>query len=432
MDQTPQYAQGLAALQAGRIDEARRLFIENEKAQGTTAETRAMVERAELALARGDLEQAATLLDQAVRRNPTLTEAYLGLARAAIFTQQLEEARTHARAAMTVGPEAGEGYTLMGLVHELEGDAEGARPLLAQGAERAPNSFLSQFNQGRALAGAGGFQDALPFLVRAVALNGRSLEAHLMLGEVHVQLGQRNEALKVLRRATELGPKSAATWGALADLLFGQKAYAEAKSVLAQGLAQAGPHPGLLEKSAACAVALDDVPGAVTFIEQQLQQQPTYEQGWQALATFTLLTRQLDRSEAAARELLRLNPKRWEGWLHLGDLYDAQSDEARAHEAYREAVKLAPEHWKVLMNFGAALVQSKAEANWREGRELLERAVRHAPPGELRPAYNLALAQVRLGAEDAALALAQQVQREAAGTPIAAEAKKLETNLRAK
>ena len=55
------------------------------------------------------------------------------------------------------------------------------------------------------------------------------------------------------------------------------------------------------------------------------------------------------------------------------------------------------------------------------------------PAGECRAHYNLALAHVRLGEKNDALALCREIQSKGAPTdPIVAEAKKLESNVNEK
>jgi Flp pilus assembly protein TadD len=200
--------------------------------------------------------------------------------------------------------------------------------------------------------------------------------------------------------------------------------------VLDNGLKAVGDHPALLEKALACAMMLNDPEGGCGYVERELKVVPKHEQGWLNLAHLSLMTENLDRSEKAARELLKINPRNWEAWLHLGNLFDAIPDEAKAEAAYRKALELAPDNWKVLMNFAAALVQTKNAAKHAEAKKVLLKAKGLVPQGEWRVHYNLALAHVRLGETKEALALAKEIQKSARpDDAIALEAKKLESNL---
>lgn len=429
MAQTELFQRGLTELKAGRFAEARKLFAENEEKTGTAAQSKELLKQAEANLAAGKLDVGAQQLNTLLERNPTVPEVYVGLARVAIFTNQLADARTHATAAVKVGPQQPLGWTLLGLVHESEGDVKGALPNLEKGAQLGQNVFLCQFNYGRVLSSEGQAQAAVPYLLKATELEPKNPDAHIALGLTLRQLKQYEKALKSLERAKDVAPKNPDGWATLADVLFEVKEFKAARDILDLGLKAVGDHPALLEKATACAMMLNDPSGAVAYIERELKVVPNHEQGWLNLAHLSLLTENLDRSEWAARELLKRNPKNWEAWLHLGNLFDAIPDEAKAEDAYRKALALAPDNWKVLMNLATGLIQTKVAAKHQEAKQLLLKAKGVVPAGEWRVHYNLALAHVRLGETKDALALAKEIQAKAPADPIAAEAKKLESNL---
>src|SRR5512146_3126038 len=107
MAQSELYRRGYDELKAGRYDEAKRLFAEDEAKAGTAASTRALLRDAEKRLAAGDLNGAAPLYDQLLDRNPSLPEVYFGLARISIATGKLDAAKVHATAATKLAPDAG-------------------------------------------------------------------------------------------------------------------------------------------------------------------------------------------------------------------------------------------------------------------------------------------------------------------------------------
>ena len=429
MAHTPLYEQGLSELRSGRYAEARALFDKSEAEAGTTEDTRKQIAESEVLIAEGKIDVAAQKLASLLDRNPALVEPYLGLARISLFTGQIEDARTHASAAVRVGPQVGLGWTLLGLVDEVESRTESAFSNFARGAELGQDNYLCQYNYGRALTAADKPKSAIPFLLRATELAPDNEEAFIALAVTHHKNGQHDAAIEALEQAADVAPKNPDVWATMADLLFGQKRYNDARTALEEGLETIGDHPALLEKATACALAMDDAPGAVAYIERELKVVPNHEQGWLNLARLSLMVGNPSRSEEAARALIERNPQRWEAWLHLGDLYDAQREEPKAHDAYRKALELAPNEWKVLMNFGAALVQTTDASKHAEGKQLLEKA-REIAPSEWRVVYNLALAYVRIGQDERALELAQKIQSQAAADdPMVAEARKLESNL---
>ena len=430
MAQPPLFQRGLEQLKAGNYPEAQRLFEQAEQQAGTAAETGALAAEADGRLAAGELDAAARLYEQVLSRNPCHLSAYLGLTRVGLFYGQPGEARTHATAATKLVPGLPQAWTLLGLVHEAEGDKDRALALLRQGAQLGPDSFLCQYNLGRFLAAEERGEEALAPLERATRLQPADPDAHEALGFAYRQCGRHEEALASLERAKDADPENVDRYATLADALFELQEFPAARALLDRGLSTCGDHPALLEKGVACALMEDDPAGAAHYVERELAVAPGHEQGYLNLAGLYLLTGELQRSEAVARTLLQRNPRRWEAWLHLADLYEGMSDDARAEPAYREALSLAPGEWKVLANFGAFLVQSAPAAKHAEALPLLERAVEAAPAGEYRPLYNLALCRARLGAHREAAELADGLlDLVPDGHPLRADVERLRDNL---
>lgn len=431
MTQTDLFKRGLEQLKAGNYDEARKLFRENEDKAGTSAATQGLVQNADAKLAAGDIPAASKLYEQALDRNPSLPEVYLGLTRIALFTGQVDEAKVHATAATKLAPRLGMAWTLMGLVHESREDVNGALEHLRKGAELSPNVFLCQFNYGRVLASAGRFPEAIVALSTATGLDAKNPDGFYTLGIAYKEAGQYEKALKAFEKAKDLNPKNVDAWATLADVLFSVKEFKAARDILDRGLKAVGEHPALLEKATACCMIMGSADDAIEYVERELKVVPDYPQAWLNLAALRLLTKEFDKSEAAAKTLLQKDPKNWEAWFHLGNLYEAVPAEKEAEDAYRKAASFSKDNWKVQMNLGALLVQSESKPKNTEAVSILEKTLPLAPKGEWRPTYNLALAFVRVGKQDKALELAKKIQKEAPPEdPMVAEAKKLESNLK--
>ena len=422
---------GFEQLKAGNYEEAKRLFHDHEARQGTAAGTRALLRQADESFAAGDVKDAALRYEQVLERNPALPEVYVGLARVSLLAGQLDAARVHANAAVRLGPTLGIAWTLLGLVHETEGDLETALEQMREAVTLSPTHPLCQYNYGRLLAAAGRPAEGLAALQEACRLEPGNADAFAALGLASKQAGQQSQAVRALERVTQLTPNLPDAWATLGDVLFAAREYRAARSALDRGLAACAEHPALLEKALATAMMLSDVPGAIAYLERELKVVPDHAQGWLNLAGMTLLARDFEKSEWAARELLRRDPGNWEAWFHLGNLFDAVPLEQDAEQAYRQAIALAPEQWKPLANLAGLFIQTSSPEKQAEAILLLEQALPLTPPGEWMVHYNLALAYARLGQNARALDLARHIQRQAApGDAMAAEARKLESNLR--
>jgi tetratricopeptide (TPR) repeat protein len=418
------------ALKAGAYDEAKKLFREDEEAKGSRADSLAKLQAADAKLAAGDLNAAAALYETVLERNPSVAEAYQGLGRIALFTGNLDAAKVHAMAAVRLAPRHGMGWTLVGLVHESLGEHDLVLDALKKGAELSPDVFLCQFNLGRYLASRGRAQEAVAALTQATGLAPTNPDGFLFLGLAYKVGKQYRLALKALEKAKDLAPKSLDAWATLGDVLFELREFKAARDMLDQGLAACGDHPALLEKALAATMMLDDVPGAVAYLERELKVAPQHEQAWLNLANVSILAGDYDKAEKVAKHLLEKNPRQWEAHFVLGNLYAAAPVPQKAEAAYRKARECAPKQWRPLVNLATLFIEGADASRYPEALSLLDEAAALAPKAEWRVPYNRALALTRLGRKDEALALARAIQRDApTNHPLVAEAKKLESNL---
>lgn len=430
MAQTELFKKGIAELQAHNYANARKLFDENEKKQGTVAATQAALKAAQAALMKGDLEVATEKFNAVLEANPSIVECHVGLGRIAMYAGRFDDARTFGTAAIKLAPQHALGWTLLGLVHEAKGDPKSALTHLEKGAQLGDSEYLSQYNMGRFLTSENKAGQGVPYLLRAVAIDPKNSDGLIALGLAQLQLKQVPKAIESLQKATKSAPKNLDAWATLADVQFGQRDFKGALATLDAGLKAVGDQPVLLEKAVATSMMLNDPKLGIGYAERSLKVVPSYKQGWLNLAQLAMLAGDGDKSIAAARQLLTLDPTHWEAWFHLGNVYDALPDEAKAIEAYQKALKSQPNNWRVLMNLAGTLLQSSDKAKWKEAKDLLNKANGVTPAGEFRVKYNLALAHVRLNEDSKALALAKEIQQQAApNDEMVAEAAKLEKNL---
>ncbi len=417
------------ALKSGAYDEARKLFREDEEARGSLLDTRAKLQAADGKLAAGDLNAAAALYEAVLERNPSMAEAYAGLCRISLFTNQLDAAKMHAMAAVRLSPRHGLGWTMVGLVHESLNELELAIEALKKGVELSPDVFLCQLNLGRVLAGQGRAQEAVAALTQATSLAPQNPDAFTFLGMAYRLGKQHRLALRAFEKAKDLAPTSVNAWATLGDVLFELKEFQAARDIFDLGLKACGDHPALLEKALAATLMLDDAAGAVAYLERELKVAPQHEQAWLNLANLSMLTGDFGKAEKVAKQLLEKNPKQWEAHFMLGNLYAAVPLAPKAEQAYRKAIELAPDKWQPMVNLATLFIEGTSAGQHAEAVKWLEQAATIAPT-DWRIVYNQALAFTRLQQTDRALEVVRRIQKRApADHPMVAEARKLESNL---
>jgi tetratricopeptide (TPR) repeat protein len=430
MARSDAYRRGEAALKAGSYDEARRHFRSDEETNGTATDSVAKLHEGEARLTGGDIPGAAALFEAVLDRNPASAEAYAGLARLALATGQVDAAKVHAMATVRLAPAQGLGWTLVGLVHETLGEPAPALEALRKGAALGPTTFLCQLNYGRLLAQQGRSREAVVALQTAASLEPTNPDAPRFLGMAYHSAKQFRLAVRAFEKAKDLAPKRVDAWATLGDVLFELQEFQAARDVLDRGLSTCGDHPALLEKALAATMMLDDVAGAVAYLERELKVAPEHEQAWLNLAQLALLQKDGEKAEQVLQALLQKNPNQWEAHFTLGNFYGAVPLVEKAEAAYRKAIALNPASFKPLLNLATLFIEGSRSKQHAEAVTLLERAKILAPPDEWRVPYNLALALVRLGKKDQARGVVQGLVREVPAThPLRAEVEKLEKNL---
>ena len=318
-------------LHAGELDEAMTSSQESEELAGTAARTLETLQQADRAHAEGQLKLANGLYLWVLARNPCLVEAYLGLARIAFATGQLDLARVYAAAATRLGPRLGLGWTLLAAAKEAQGDAAGALPLFAKGASLSPDVFLCQLNLGRALLSLDRPKEAVDPLAAATALEPESADAFGFLGRAQLQADRPLPALRALERAQQLDQRNISRWVDPAEALSWGGGLPAMAGLTDDRLTRMGERAVLLEKAAAAALPPRDAPLAIDHVKRELAVAPN-------LARLNLTTRDFDLAEQAAQALLDKRAKHGEALLLLRNLYEAVGLKNKAVDASDRAI----------------------------------------------------------------------------------------------
>jgi len=385
--------QAYERLQARDAEGARALFLQAADEEGIHLDL--LVRRANQHLHDDQVPEAAQLYLQILEANPTDKDALLGLARISMFVGKFDEADAYATGALRVAPDEGLVYTLFGLLHESRNQLDQAEQQMAQGADLSPHDFLPVFNYGRLLALLKRYDQAIPVLWRATEIDPQNYAAFYTLGTALTMNGMHKEAVAALNQAMKIAPKNLDVYATLADVLLRNKDPEMALYILNAGMNECGEHPSLLEKAAVVCVGTNKIANAVQYFEKITQQLPTYAQAWLNLANLYILTQALEKSEAAAKQVLSFDPNNWQAHYHLGNLYEVLNLLDRAETSLRKATELAPNDTRPWSNLGLVLLRHDDTFKTKEAIHILEKAVEIAPPNEFRPAYNLALAYVK-------------------------------------
>jgi len=188
----------------------------------------------------GRLTEAASAYRRALKQNPKLVAAYVGLAETLRF-RSISPARPMGQYAggplepEDYGPHFHGGVTLCAEtemreagVAQTERDREllnDAIGLYRKAVELAPDDFEAQFGLGLALCDAKRPNEALPAYRKAVAIDPDDFEARFHLGCVLRRTGQLDEAIASQRKAIDLRPDFAPAHSCLSLALYAKGDY---------------------------------------------------------------------------------------------------------------------------------------------------------------------------------------------------------------
>ncbi len=233
-------------------------------------------------------------------------------------------------------------------------------------------------------------------------------EAHLLLGQSLLLLGQVEDALPPLQQAVRLDDGDPRQLHALAQALeLAQGDPAEIDSLYRRALRIQPALAGVRVEYGDFLDLQGRAQEAFTAYTQAVEEEP-----WLAVAHhgvgFVLLRQgQYRQAEDAFRRTLALEPDHVDALVNLGIVLAATGRARQAQGRYERAVGLAPDHVSALYNLGTFYLQRN---QLEESITLLRRAV-EADPGYLNAHLNLALASLRARRYDEAREAAKAALR---------------------
>ena len=163
----------------------------------------------------GDFPSAAEELGAAIHAKPDYAEAYYTLGSVLKQQGKLDDAARALREAIRLQPDFAGAHTTLAAVLRQLGDTEGAAAESKAGTEigkQKTNQQAALFatNSGKRLLNAGDLDGAISQFRSAVGAAPEYAAAHFQLGLALQRKGEKDEAAKEFRRASELDPRIAA------------------------------------------------------------------------------------------------------------------------------------------------------------------------------------------------------------------------------
>jgi tetratricopeptide (TPR) repeat protein len=288
--------------------------------------------------------------------------------------------------------------------------------------DKNPDSWISHYTLGFALAEKGKPQESIEQFETALRLNHELPEAHNNLGAVLAKIDRIPDAIEHFRQAIQIRPGYVEARYRLASALVQIGKFQEAIEQYEQVLLLRPDDAGALNNMAYALSQANRLEEAIARYKQALQLKPDNPEAYNILGIALVKVGRLGKAMEYFQQALTLNPKNSAAHFNLGNTLFSSGRLPEAIEHYKQALKLDPEYPEALRNLGSALVQTGRPA---EAIEYYRRSLK-LQPDVASVYYNMAVAYAQAHQSAEAVASARKAMELAQSQGQAAEAKIIE------
>jgi tetratricopeptide (TPR) repeat protein len=167
---------------------------------------RGLTEQANALLAAGQLQAAALLIDRLSQEHTNHPPTWLLLGRLQLLRNDPVSAEKSLRRYLELSAESVQGCFQLGLALMAQKRFAEAVECFVQATKLKPDFGPAYYNQGFCLARAGRLREAIAPFTESLRHNPERLETYLLLGDLHLQTGKKEAALRLLDQAEEISP----------------------------------------------------------------------------------------------------------------------------------------------------------------------------------------------------------------------------------
>jgi tetratricopeptide (TPR) repeat protein len=237
----------------------------------------------------GDYSVALSLFQEILAHNPTVTTAYLGI----------------------------------GDIYMIRRDYDSAEPAYARAAKLEPRNFDAQYGHGLALQMLERFVEAVKAFHRALTIDPENFKANLALATTYLQMDEANSAVTFAEKAVQLDPGNGS-----------------ARVNLGAAYEKVGRDRDAIDQYLAAMELVEDTPPLMLNLINALAHEKRYQE-----------------AANTAENLVKINPTA-NAYERLGWCYFRLSEFDKSMAAYKEAVRLDPDHWQSYNGIGVNAINT--------------------------------------------------------------------------
>jgi serine/threonine protein kinase/tetratricopeptide (TPR) repeat protein len=317
------------------------------------------------------VQTAITFFDEALKKDPTFTLAYTGLADANVrmyFENKdaiwMQKALVAAQQAQQLNDDLAEVHFSLGTIYSATGKAAESIAELNRALQLAPNSDEGYRRLGAAYLADGRKEEAIKAFQKAVALNPYYWGNYNALGNARFDLGDNDEALIAFRKVTELEPDNPLGYMNTGVVNFRQGKYSDSIPFFEKAL-KSQPRADLYTDLGTAYFFLRRYKEAVPMFEKAVEMSPNDEwfvgnladaYRWSGRADQAQST--YDKAIGLAYKELQVNPHSAKTMGGLALYYAKKGDSTQALQFIRRARAIDPNNNQ--LDYNEAVIQALA------------------------------------------------------------------------
>jgi len=324
-----------------------------------------------LALAQGQVDRAAALVDDVLEANPGDRQALLLRGRIALFRKDAQNAIAAFRSLLRDQPDSPELLNWLAAAHGLDGKPVLARESLEKAAAANPDKFEAYKNLAEFLVGQKNYSSALEKIDEFMKRHSDSLDALAFKSEVLAAAGNHAELEAVLKRIKAEFPENPTGGFRLGQLYQAQKKYDSALAEYEEALGKSKNDYEILKAILGSYVEMGQSENGVERIKKVLSDHPKDAGAYQLLGLYYLGEKQEIEAVRYLNMAIQSNPRWLLPYANLGAYYEQTGRRDLALETYRRALDALPGDPAVLMNLARVYEISKDYENAIEQYEII-------------------------------------------------------------
>jgi putative PEP-CTERM system TPR-repeat lipoprotein len=359
---------------------------------------------ARLSLMKKDFKKANEYLQQVLRVAPEHLPSVILDAGVSYGLGNYEQSLKSASKVLAQMPESPYATKLVASNELRRGNAKVALSLLLPLVQKYPNDLEMVSLLGEAYLKSNDFENAMQYFDRAAALQPQSSNIKQRQAQVHLGLGQKDQAVLELEQAVKLGEKSGQADIALIMLFINHKEFAKAQQWLDQLEKKLPNNPVTSNLSGLAYIGQNDRASARKAFEKALSIQPDFFRAATNLAKLDLAEGKPDLARKRFESVLEKDGKNIQAMMALAELASANKQDQEFLGWLDKAIKADP---KALEPRAALVRHYLAKKNPQRALSLAREAVSIDP--ENAQSYSL-LGSAQMATGDKAASLSSFVR----------------------